>query len=55
MSRIVETFVLGEIFRKTANHKLKIFYHFKDDIYSVAITVAVKSSQHMVFSARVSA
>jgi hypothetical protein len=46
--------ILGEIFRKTANHKFTIFYLFKDDVYSVAITVAVNSSQHMVFSARIS-
>jgi hypothetical protein len=52
ISRIVETLaILGEISRKTANHECTIFYHFKDDVYSVAIT----ASQRMVFSARISA
>jgi hypothetical protein len=50
ISRIVETLaILGEISRKTANHKFTIFYHFKDDVYAVTITVALKSSRHMVF------
>jgi hypothetical protein len=49
MSRIVETpAILGQILRKTANHKFTIFDHFKEDVYSVGITVAVKSEQHMV-------
>jgi hypothetical protein len=47
--------ILGEILRKTANHKFTIFYYFKDEVYCVAIPVAVKSSQPMVFSARISA
>jgi hypothetical protein len=56
ISRIVETLAtLAEIFRKTARHKLKTFAHFKEDDYSMAITVGVKSSRDMGVSARMRA
>jgi hypothetical protein len=56
ISRIVETFgTLGAIFRKTGGHRLRNFYHFKEGQDFMAITVMVKSSRHMGFSARISA
>jgi uncharacterized protein YcbK (DUF882 family) len=55
-SRIVETLAtLGEIFRKTGRHKLKKLDHFKEDDYSMAITVGVRSSPDMGVSTRMRA
>jgi hypothetical protein len=51
LSRVETLATLGEIFRKTACHKLAKFDDFKEDVYSTAITVRVKSSRHMGVSA----
>jgi hypothetical protein len=56
ISRIVETLAtLGEIFRKTARHKLKTCDYFKKGDYSMAVTVGAKSSRDMGVSARLRA
>jgi hypothetical protein len=56
ISRIVDTFAtLGEIFRKTARHKLTKFEHFKEDDYFMATTIVVKSSRDIGVSAHMRA